>query len=124
MVSIEGWQPISEYNRERYDWVLVKYFDRDFECVLEVAEQRVNGKWYNSSEKEIPFDIIYFFDIQQLDEESEISKLKAEIEFLRSKLESCYKAINQKDEQISVLKEYIDLSESRFTRWLRKRIKK
>lgn len=62
------WKPISEYNREKYDWVLVKYFDGDYECVPEVAEQRWDGKWY-TSEKEIPFEVKYFFDIQELLEE-------------------------------------------------------
>lgn len=59
------WKPISEYNREKYDWVLVKYFDGDYECVPEVAEKRSDGKWY-TSEKEIPFEVKYFFDMQEL----------------------------------------------------------
>ena len=59
------WKPISEYDREKYDWVLVKYFDGDFECIPEVAEKRVDGKWY-TSEKEIPFEVKYFFDMQEL----------------------------------------------------------
>ena len=62
------WKPISEYNREKYDWVLVKYFDGDYECVPEVAEQRWDGKWY-TSEREIPFEVKYFFDMQELLEE-------------------------------------------------------
>ena len=66
---IVGWQPISEYSREKYDWVLVKYFDGSYECVPEVAEMRVDGKWYNRSGALIPdiFDVKYFFDMQQLD---------------------------------------------------------
>lgn len=59
------WKPIKEYNRQKYDWVLVKYFDGDYECVPEVAEQRIDGKWY-TSEKQIPFEVKYFFDIQSL----------------------------------------------------------
>lgn len=59
------WKPIKEYNRQKYDWVLVKYFDGDYECVPEVAEQRGDGKWY-TSEKEIPFEVKYFFDMQSL----------------------------------------------------------
>lgn len=62
------WKPISEYNREKYDWVLIKYYDGDYECVPEVAEQRCDGKWY-TSEREIPFKIKYFFDMQELLEE-------------------------------------------------------
>lgn len=66
---IVGWRPISEYSRKKYDWVLVKYFDDSCECVPEVAEMRVDGKWYNRAGALIPdiFDIKYFFDIQQLD---------------------------------------------------------
>ena len=62
------WKPISEYDREKYDWVLVKYFDRDYECVPEVAEQRWDGKWY-TTEREILFEVKYFFDMQELLEE-------------------------------------------------------
>lgn len=67
---IVGWQPISEYSREKYDWVLVKYFDDSYDCVPEVAEMRVDGKWYNRSGALIPdiFDVKYFFDMQQLDQ--------------------------------------------------------
>lgn len=65
------WRPISEYSREKYDWVLVKYFDGAYECVPEVAEMRVDGKWYGRSGALIPdiFDVKYFFDMQQLDKE-------------------------------------------------------
>lgn len=68
---IIGWRPISEYSRENYDWVLVKYFDGSYECVPEVAEMRVDGKWYNRAGAMIPdiFDVKYFFDMQQLDKE-------------------------------------------------------
>ena len=59
------WKPISEYDRKKYDWVLVKYFDGDYECVPEVAEKRSDGKWY-TSEEEIPFEVKYFFDMQEL----------------------------------------------------------
>lgn len=62
------WKPITEYNREKYDWVLVKYYDGDYECVPEVAEQRYDGKWY-TSERKIPFEVKYFFDMQELLEE-------------------------------------------------------
>lgn len=69
---IVGWRPISEYSRNNYDWVLVKYFDGSYECVPEVAEMRVDGKWYNRAGVLIDpdvFDVKYFFDMQQLDKE-------------------------------------------------------
>ena len=59
------WKPISEYDRKKYDWVLIKYYDGDYECVPEVAEKRADGKWY-TSEREIPFEVKYFVDIQEL----------------------------------------------------------
>lgn len=62
------WKPIKDYNRKKYDWVLVKYFDGDYECVPEVAEKRCDGKWY-TSEKQIPFEVKYFFDMQEILEE-------------------------------------------------------
>lgn len=43
-------------------------FDGDYECVPEVAEQRIDGKWY-TTEREIPFEVKYFFDMQELLEE-------------------------------------------------------
>ena len=64
------WKPIEEYDKSNCDWVLVKYFDGDYECVPCVAEKRF-GKWYSIDEKEIQFDVKYFMDMQQLD------KLKA-----------------------------------------------
>lgn len=66
------WKPIEEYNKSNYDWVLVKYFDGDYECVPCVAEKRF-GKWYSIDEKEIQFDIKYFMDMQQLDKLEVIS---------------------------------------------------
>lgn len=68
-----GWQPISEYSRDKYDWVLVKYFDGEEECVPQVAELRSDEKWHVSTDFDgdfiIPpnFDVRYFFDMQQLD---------------------------------------------------------
>lgn len=61
------WKPISKYNRKEYDWVLVKYFDGDYECVPDVAEKRSDDRWYNSSGEIIPFEVKYFFDMQMLD---------------------------------------------------------
>ena len=62
------WKPIKDYNRKKYDWVLVKYFDGDYECVPEVAEKRSDGNWY-TSERQIPFEVKYFFDMQEILEE-------------------------------------------------------
>ena len=62
------WKPIKDYDRKKYDWVLVRYFDGDYECVPEVAEKRNDGKWY-TSEKQIPFEVKYFFDMQEILEE-------------------------------------------------------
>lgn len=70
-----GWKPISEYDREKYDWVLIKYFDGEEECIPQVAELRSDGKWHVSAgfdgDFTIPscFDVKYFFDMQQLDKE-------------------------------------------------------
>ena len=47
-----NWKPIKEYDESNYDWVLVKYFDGNYECVPIVAEKRF-GKWYSSEGKEI-----------------------------------------------------------------------
>ena len=65
------WKPIEEYDKSNYDWVLVKYFDGDYECVPCVAEKRF-GKWYSIDEKEIQFDVKYFMDMQQLDKLNEL----------------------------------------------------
>lgn len=68
-----GWQHISEYSKDKYDWVLIKYFDGEEECVPQVAELRSDGKWHVSTDFDgdfvIPthFDVRYFFDMQQLD---------------------------------------------------------
>ncbi len=73
MENFKGWQPISEYSREKHDWVLIKYFDGEEECVPQVAELRSDGKWHVSTDFDgdfvIPsqFDVRYFFDMQQLD---------------------------------------------------------
>lgn len=65
------WKSIEEYDKGNYDWVLVKYFDGDYECVPCVAEKRF-GKWYSIDEKEIRFDVKYFMDMQQLDKLQEL----------------------------------------------------
>ena len=72
-----NWKPIKEYDESNYDWVLVKYFDGNYECVPIVAEKRF-GKWYSSEGKEIKFKIKYFFDMQQLDK---LLKLKKKLNF-------------------------------------------
>ena len=65
------WKPIEEYDEGNYDWVLIKYFDGDYECIPIVAEKRW-GKWYSESEKEIQFDVKYFMDMQQIDKLQEL----------------------------------------------------
>ena len=63
------WRPISEYSRDKYDWVLVKAIDRDFECIPFVAEMRADGEWYTHGieyDEKIPFKVVCFFDMQQL----------------------------------------------------------
>ena len=65
------WKPIEEYDKGNYDWVLVKYFDGDYECVPCVAEKRF-GKWHSRDEKEIQFDVRYFMDMQQIDKLQEL----------------------------------------------------
>ena len=65
------WKPIEEYDKGNYDWVLVKCFDGDYECVPCVAEKRF-GKWHSIDEKEIKFDVKYFMDMQQIDELQEL----------------------------------------------------
>ena len=65
------WKPIEEYDKGNYDWVLVKYFDGDYECVPCVAEKRF-GKWHSIDEKEIKFDVKYFMDMQQIDKLQEL----------------------------------------------------
>ena len=67
------WKPIEEYEKPKYDWVLVKYFDKDYECVPCVAEKRF-GKWHSIDEKEIQFEVKYFFDMQQLDKLNELKE--------------------------------------------------
>ena len=65
------WKPIEEYDKGNYDWVLVKYFDKDYECIPCVAEKRFE-KWYSIDEKEIQFDVKYFFDMQRIDKLQEL----------------------------------------------------
>ena len=76
MRNVNGWQPISEYSREKYDWVLVKYYDNGYECVPAVAEMRKDGQWYDRMGFTIPFDICYFFDMQQLDKGEENEQME------------------------------------------------
>jgi hypothetical protein len=71
------WKPIEEYDKGNYDWVLVKYFDGDYECVPCVAEKRF-GKWHSRDEKEIQFDVRYFMDMQQIDKLQELKGVDKE----------------------------------------------
>lgn len=67
------WKPIEEYDENKYDWVLVKYYDGDYECVPTVAERRKGtNKWYDTNNNEIIFEVKYFFDMQLLDKMKEL----------------------------------------------------
>lgn len=67
------WKPIEEYDENKYDWVLVKYYDGDYECVPTVAERRKGtNKWYDTNNNEIIFEVKYFFDMQLLDKMNEL----------------------------------------------------
>lgn len=67
------WRPIEEYDENKYDWVLVKYYDGDYECVPTVAERRKGtNKWYDTNNNEIIFEVKYFFDMQLLDKMNEL----------------------------------------------------
>lgn len=72
--KMKGWQFISEYSREKYDWVLIKYFEKgsEFECVPVVAEMHRDGTWHTIDDVEISenYEVRYFFDMQQLDFEA------------------------------------------------------
>ena len=75
------WKPIDVYfkNKENYDWVLVKYYDKyNFECIPSVAEWRFD-KWYlKDNEKSLQdFEVKYFFDMQQLDKLKELKEGKS-----------------------------------------------
>lgn len=68
------WKPIEQYEKPKYDWVLVKYFiEPNFECVPCVAENRF-GKWYDRNNNLINGEIRYFFDMQQLDKLKELKE--------------------------------------------------
>lgn len=63
------WKSIEEYDRKKYDWVLVKYHLEDnYECIPCVAEMRYDGFWYDRDDNMIDYDVDYFFDMQILDE--------------------------------------------------------
>ena len=71
-IRVKGWQPIEEYFNGEYDWVLIKYYDKDCECVPNVAEfNKSDNKWHlgDSNYSILPeiFKIKYFFNMQQLD---------------------------------------------------------
>ena len=69
------WRPIEEYDENKYDWVLVKYYDGDYECVPTVAERRKGtNKWYDTNNNEIIFEVKYFFDMQLLDKMNELER--------------------------------------------------
>ena len=66
-ISEVKWKPIEEYQKPKYDWVLVKYYiEPEFECIPCVAEKRF-GKWYDRNDILINGEVRYFFDMQLLD---------------------------------------------------------
>ena len=68
------WKPISEYEKPKYDWVLVKYYiEPNFECIPTVAEKKVD-KWYDRNDNEIIGEIRYFMDMQQIDKLQELKE--------------------------------------------------
>ena len=72
LALVKGWLPISEYTRDKYDWVLIKYYLEDgYECIPTVAEMRSDGRWYDPNGFALPVDVRYFFDMQLLDKLSE-----------------------------------------------------
>ena len=71
--KVVGWRPISEYD-DTYtfldntcNWVLVRMFNGDFECIPRIAKKRRDGKWYDFNDNELPFEVKEFFDMEQLD---------------------------------------------------------
>ena len=65
--KVVGWRPISEYD-DTYDWVLVRMYDENLPCIPIVAEKRSDGKWHAIlSDRELPFEVREFFDMEQLD---------------------------------------------------------
>ena len=48
--------------------ILMRMYDEDSPCVPIVAEKRSNGKWHAIlSDRELPFEVKEFFDMEQLD---------------------------------------------------------
>ena len=71
-MNIKGWQPIENYFKGNYDWVLIKYYDGEKECIPNVAEFNKNDKKWHLGDNNysiLPeiFEVKYFFDMQQLD---------------------------------------------------------
>ena len=70
------WKPIEQYEKPKYDWVLVKYYiEPEFECIPTVAEERF-GKWYDRNDNEIIGEVRYFMDMQLLDKLKELKENK------------------------------------------------
>lgn len=72
MILINGWRPSSEYSRDKYDWVLVKYFE-ETTYPPQLAEMRADGKWYTWTGEQLPFGVKYFFDMKELDTPNKIN---------------------------------------------------
>ena len=73
--KVIGWRPIVEYDEANeflhgtFDWVRVKMFNGNQECVPVVAVKHRDGKWYDQNNNELPFEVREFFDMRQLDKE-------------------------------------------------------
>lgn len=81
-LNVIGWQPIENYflTKDKYDWVLVKFYDGDIECIPCVMEYRIYDEdsenktgWYSRTNNRLKdcFTPKYFFSMKQLDGEIE-----------------------------------------------------
>lgn len=96
--TLLSWSPISEYSRNEYDWVLLKCIDiTRSEYILEIAELKADGKWYNQSGVVIPniFKVRQFFDLHQLDKKEVIDDLTMDIIPIYSKINKISKLTDE-----------------------------
>ena len=64
-IDVDGWRPVSEYDREKFDWVLLKTTD----CLPIIAKMTIAGDWIDAKYEVIEYKALWFFDVQQLDKE-------------------------------------------------------
>lgn len=62
-IDVDGWRPVSEYDREKFDWVLLKTTD----CLPIIAKMTIAGDWIDAKYEVIEYKALEFFDVQQLD---------------------------------------------------------